>query len=203
MAIKTTMTKAERTRKFIIEKAAPIFNRKGYDGTSLSDLLEATGLTKGAIYGNFENKDEVAAEAFEYNLSLVHEVINLRHTSVGNSIQWLLKIPQFYRNTFRKLADQGGCPLLNAAVSAYDDDSPVHKRVLQSINGWRHNIEQIISEGQARLEIKKEIDGAQYATIIIALIEGGIMLTKALQDSAQLMITLDKVENIITTELSG
>ncbi|MCP2807331.1 TetR family transcriptional regulator, partial [Salmonella enterica subsp. enterica serovar Typhimurium] len=61
-------SKAERTRQYIIDKAAPIFNKKGYAGTSLNDLIEATGLTKGAIYGNFENKDEIALEAFDYNL---------------------------------------------------------------------------------------------------------------------------------------
>ena len=47
-------TKAERTTAFIIETVAPIFSRQGYVGTSMSDLTEATGLTKGALYGNFE-----------------------------------------------------------------------------------------------------------------------------------------------------
>ena len=60
-------TKAERTRNFIIEKTAEIFNRKGYAGTSMSDITEATGLTKGSIYGNFENKEDVALAVFEYN----------------------------------------------------------------------------------------------------------------------------------------
>ncbi len=201
MTIEKKISKAERTRQFIIEKSAPIFNKKGYDGTSLSDLIEATGLTKGAIYGNFENKDDVAVEAFEYNLSLIHDVINLRHTSGESSIQWLLKIPQFYRNTHRKIAVQGGCPILNAAVDADDNNSLLHKKVFQSINSWRHNIEQIIREGQTRKEIKKEINGADYATIFIALIEGGIMLAKALREPSHLMIVLDKVENMIKTEL--
>ncbi len=62
------MNKAERTRHFIIEKAAPIFNTKGYAGTSLSDMTEATGLTKGSIYGNFADKDEVALACFEHIL---------------------------------------------------------------------------------------------------------------------------------------
>ena len=65
------MSKAERTRQFIIEKTAPIFNEKGYAGTSINDLTEATGLTKGSIYGNFENKDEVALAAFDYNFERV------------------------------------------------------------------------------------------------------------------------------------
>ena len=50
-------TKAEQTSEFIIQKVAPIFNKHGYYGTSMSDLTQATGLTKGAIYGNFKNKE--------------------------------------------------------------------------------------------------------------------------------------------------
>ncbi|HAE68223.1 MAG TPA: TetR/AcrR family transcriptional regulator, partial [Sphingobacterium sp.] len=54
------MSKAEQTRQYIIEKTAPIFNKKGYFATSLSDITTATGLTKGSIYGNFKDKDDLA-----------------------------------------------------------------------------------------------------------------------------------------------
>jgi AcrR family transcriptional regulator len=60
------MSKAEKTKQFIIEKTATLFNTKGYTSTSLSDITQAT-LTKGSIYGNFENKDEVALEVYKYN----------------------------------------------------------------------------------------------------------------------------------------
>ena len=69
----TGLSKAERTKRFIIKKSAPIFNKKGYAGTSLSDLTQATGLTKGSIYGNFKNKDEVAVCAFQHNLAYMIE----------------------------------------------------------------------------------------------------------------------------------
>jgi TetR/AcrR family transcriptional regulator, transcriptional repressor for nem operon len=69
------LSKAERTRAFIIESTAEIFNKKGYAGTSLSDLTEATNLTKGSIYGNFENKEEVALAVFDYNCAKISQVI--------------------------------------------------------------------------------------------------------------------------------
>ena len=72
------LSKAERTRQFIIETTASLFNTKGYEGTSLSDLTTATGLTKGSIYGNFENKEEVALAAFDHNLSKVWGIIQQR-----------------------------------------------------------------------------------------------------------------------------
>jgi len=69
------MGKSEQTKAFIIEKTAPLFNIKGYAGTSLSDITDATKLTKGSVYGNFTNKDEVALAVFDYNLNKVTSML--------------------------------------------------------------------------------------------------------------------------------
>jgi len=47
-------------------RPAPVFNTKGYAATSLSDLMEATGLQKGGLYRHFDSKEELAQEAFDY-----------------------------------------------------------------------------------------------------------------------------------------
>ncbi|MEZ0131178.1 TetR family transcriptional regulator [Flavobacterium sp. LBUM151] len=60
------MSKADRTRQFIIEASAPLINKKGMAGTSLSDIMEVTKLAKGGIYGNFESKEEICRESFLY-----------------------------------------------------------------------------------------------------------------------------------------
>jgi len=57
------ISKSDRTKKFIVEQTAAIFNEKGYAGTTITDLTNATKLTKGSIYGNFTNKDDVALAA--------------------------------------------------------------------------------------------------------------------------------------------
>ncbi len=60
------MSKGEATRQRIIALAAPLFNQHGYNGCSLNDIMEATGLEKGGIYRHFESKEELAAEAFDF-----------------------------------------------------------------------------------------------------------------------------------------
>src|SRR5690606_23622022 len=97
-AMKKEFSKAERTKQFIVEKTAPVFNTKGYAGTSLSDLTLATGLTKGSIYGNFENKDEVALAAFDFNFNRVTNYIKERILKTENAIERLLVYPKVYRN---------------------------------------------------------------------------------------------------------
>ena len=65
------MGKSEETRRLIIKKAASIFNQYGYKGTSMAQLTKAINMTKGSIYGNFNNKNEIALAAFEYNVAKI------------------------------------------------------------------------------------------------------------------------------------
>src|ERR1700677_2491590 len=60
------VTKGELTRRKIVAAAAPIFNQHGYEGSSLTALMAATGLKKGGIYRHFSSKEELAAEVFDY-----------------------------------------------------------------------------------------------------------------------------------------
>jgi len=71
MYFSNMLTKAELTTQYIIETVAPIFNKNGYAATSMSDLTKATGLTKGAIYGNFKNKEDLAIASFKHNVKVI------------------------------------------------------------------------------------------------------------------------------------
>ena len=194
-------SKAERTRQYIIDKAAPIFNKKGYAGTSLNDLIEATGLTKGAIYGNFENKDEIALEAFDYNLKAVNQPLANLIGAADNSIDKLLAMPHYYCKQYSKLAKRGGCAMLNASTEA-DDNHPLLKRkVASAIKNWKSKIEKIITTGIQNKEIKKGVDPDKISSTFIALIEGGIMMSKITGDQAHLDAAMEQFEKIVLNEL--
>ena len=60
------MTKGEQTRQRLVAEAAGLFNRQGYEGSSMQDIMQATGLQKGGIYRHFGTKEELAQEAFDY-----------------------------------------------------------------------------------------------------------------------------------------
>ena len=89
--------KAERTTAYIIETVAPIFNKHGYIGTSMSDLTEATGLTKGAIYGNFENKEALALSAFEHNRNMLLKAIDDKLSTGTEALARLYSLLNFYK----------------------------------------------------------------------------------------------------------
>src|SRR5580658_6475715 len=116
------MTKGEQTRKKIVEAAAPIFNKRGYKGSSLNDLMEATGLKKGGIYRHFSSKEELAAEAFDYTWEAAWKarMLHLDEQETGPG-----KLKRLIANFIDyRPGVAGGCPVLNSAVDA-DDGNPV------------------------------------------------------------------------------
>ncbi len=189
--------KSQRTRQFIIEKSAPIFNKQGFSGTSLQDIIEATGLTKGSIYGNFEDKNQLAMAAFEFNSHYIVDRIRVLVLSDRNASQKLRDITSFYRKFLYQEELSGGCPLLNTATEADDTHIGLKELVLQSLDYLRRSFVYVMKEGKDRGEIPQHIDCEYYTTIFLALIEGGILQTKLYGKSKFLLDCLRHIDTII------
>lgn len=180
------MTKAERTRQFIIETTAPIFNKKGYEGTSISDITAATRLTKGSIYGNFKDKDELAAVAFDYNLGRVRNEIVQRSLGLKDPVEQLLVYVNFYGEMYDKIAISGGCPLLNTAVDADDSNPLLFNRVCRAMLEWHSHIRKIVEYGIKKEIFSKGTDAEAFADQFVSLIEGGMLLSKTFRNRTHL-----------------
>ena len=170
--------KAEKTKQFIVEKTAPIFNMKGYAGTSLNDMMQATGLTKGSIYGNFINKDDVALAAFDFNLKKVNEVISGEMSARKTFREKLLAYTKVYENFLEFPFPEGGCPVLNTAVDADDTHPMLKQKASDAVIQWKNLIAKLIQKGIGNNEFRPDVDPEQIALTIIATIEGAIMITK-------------------------
>jgi TetR/AcrR family transcriptional repressor of nem operon len=170
--------KAEKTKQYIVEKTAPIFNTKGYAGTSLNDMINATGLTKGSIYGNFVNKDDVALAAFDFNLKQVDNVIRDEMSKCSTYREKLLVYTKVYENFLEFPFPEGGCPVLNTAVEADDTHPPLRERASEAIINWKNMITKLIQKGIGNNEFRTDVEPEEVALTIIATIEGAIMITK-------------------------
>lgn len=190
-------SKADRTRQFIVEKTAPIFNEKGYAGTSLTDLTNATRLTKGSIYGNFENKDEVALAAFDYNFARVTDYIKERILSTENAIERLLVYPQVYRDFLVIPFLKPGCPILNTATEADDTHPKLRERAANALLFWKTSVENQVKRGIQRGEIKPDANPTEVAVIVMSLIEGAVMQAKVTGKPTELRIAMAFLENLV------
>ncbi|HFA50211.1 MAG TPA: TetR/AcrR family transcriptional regulator [Bacteroidetes bacterium] len=180
------MKKSEKTRRFIIDQAASLFNKKGYNGTSMKDIMEATGMSKGGIYGNFKRdgldkhgvKEEIAVAAFEHAVEKVYNEIGKRTKVIENSVDKLKAVVFFYKERVLNPPVEGGCPIQNTAVDANEDQPFLKERVLVVMNEWCRRIIRTLEKGVEKGEVSPSVNPAEFATLYIGMIEGGIMLSK-------------------------
>jgi AcrR family transcriptional regulator len=171
--------KGTATRQRIVEKAAPVFNQRGYWGASMSDLMDATGLEKGGIYNHFGSKEALALEAFEHNTDVVAD--RIRHALDGTSgaverlqavigaFRWFVEDPPF----------PGGCPLLNTATESDDTHPALRERARERMTELLDDtVMRTVKRGIDRGEIRAGVDARQTATVIVAALEGAIMLSR-------------------------
>lgn len=193
------LSKADKTRQYIIEKSAPIFNKKGYSATTMADILKATGLAKGGIYGNFSSKDEIAAEAFEYAYTRLKEELRFKIKQEKSARDKLFAIFNYYHNYTATPHIDGGCPLLNTAIDADDNIPFLKKKAKAALDEMVGSLEHIINKGIEKGEFVAELQPAREAEIMFAMIEGAIMMSK-LSDSPR---TLNRILDLLKLRINA
>ena len=191
------MSKAKKTKWYIVEKTADLFNKQGFSGTSLNDLTTATKLTKGSIYGNFSNKEEVAIAAFNHNYQ---KLIKKFSINLGNTVSAKTKLEVFletYESLYDEIIASGGCPILNNAVDADDTNSNLSKLSNKAFRDWNLNIKSIINTGKSSKEIYSAIDSEYYADLFVATIEGGLLLAKSTGEKRYFDHAIEHLKSII------
>ncbi|MBE9168049.1 TetR/AcrR family transcriptional regulator [Pleurocapsales cyanobacterium LEGE 06147] len=193
------MSKAKATRANIIQQAAELFNQKGYSGSSMADIMRATGLQKGGIYNHFKSKDELALEAFDYAYQLVSQRIWEAIRTKSHALEKLKALVLVYLNYIDDPPLAGGCPVLNTAIESDDAHPALRDRARQAMTSWRNLIIRIVNKGINKGEIASDVEAEVIATILISTIEGAIMMSKLYQDPIYLERAVSHLNNYIET----
>jgi len=172
------MNKGINTREKIVEKSAELFSKYGYNGCSLSDIMNETNLKKGGIYNHFKNKDEIALEAFDHSfkkmLKRFRESLDFDITST-QKIQSVLKVfASFVNDPVLK----GGCPILNTAMDTQHTHPELYQKARESMDVLKNYITIKIDEGKTAGEFKKDANTTEITSIIIMNLEGAIVMSR-------------------------
>lgn len=170
------MSKGDLTRQRIVALAAPLFNQRGFEGCSMQDVMQATGLEKGGLYRHFSSKEELAAEAFRHSLKNAVKTRTEGLETVGDPLDQLRYLVRRFVEEPSFMA--GGCPLMNTAIDADDGNAVLRKLVLDAIEDWKARLAAIVQEGIRRREIRRSINPNRIATTIIATLEGALMISR-------------------------
>ena len=195
------MTKSERTRQFIIEQSAPLFNTKGLAGTAMSDVMDVTKMAKGGLYGHFESKDELCYAVVDYNLGkIVAKVVQ----AVGKAVTAKAKLFAFLDVFSRPLQFpvEGGCPMLNFGTESDDTNAVVRKKVKGTILGAQASAAAIINQGIASGEFKATFDAREFSIKMLTLIEGGTLIGRVLQTNSQMEVIINLLKKEIEQQLN-
>lgn len=185
------MGKSERTKEYILRKAAPVFNKKGFAGTSLSDLTEATGLTKGGLYGNFATKEDIALEVFTYAVGEMRQAVRAHVDADMPAVEQLLALLEFYRDYAVHPVVPGGCVLLNTAVEADDNQPALKKKVAAELKRPVRFIRSLLQKAVQNGELEPDGDLTTLAFSMFCAIEGAVMITRVQESTAAVNAVVD------------
>lgn len=182
-------TKAEQTRQHIIETVAPLFNRYGYAATSMADITKAVGMTKGAVYGNFENKEALAIAAFNHNIWRFSKSLLATMNQHEIPLRRVHAMLDYFAGYGSHIEAVGGCPIVNVGIDANNNN----EKLLQRVQDVIHKLQQgIAKELQACVDqgtIDPQLPIQSTAQYIYTSIQGAIFMTMTMGQSNYLVQT--------------
>jgi AcrR family transcriptional regulator len=176
------LQKAERTKQTIIGESAVLFNQKGYAGTSMDDIMRATGLSKGGLYSHFKSKEEIALAAFEHAVQKVTQRVRERTQEIKHPLDKLRASVDFYRENIFTPPVEGGCPIQNTSIEVDDSNPVLRDRVQEAMDYWKHGIIYILRKGIEQGIVRADTDVEAFSIRFIGTLEGAILLARLYQD---------------------
>jgi TetR/AcrR family transcriptional repressor of nem operon len=173
------LTKAERTKQFILETAAPLYNEKGISGVNIDDVLAATKLTKGCLYSHFENKEDLSVQVVDMMLKKISDRMYLAVAEKKTAKAKIFAFMDFYKNPIDTYIS-GGCPIFNTAVEADDNYPAIKQKVAAVFRAGQQDIVSTLKAGIDNGEFSEKLDPVRYAFKMVAAIEGGMVMCRTL-----------------------
>jgi len=165
----------------LLQAAFEEMYRSGFRSADVDAILAAAGVTKGALYHHFDNKEALGyAVVDEVMASDLHQKWVLPLQNPKNPIDALVHIVQ--SESLKKEDLERGCPLLNLSNEMSGLDEGFRRRTARLFKDWHDAVAQALREGQKRGVVRNDINANETATFLIATYEGYVVLGKNSQD---------------------
>lgn len=183
-------TKGAITRGRILEAARVLFNTKGFNSTTVSDLVKATGLQRGSLYFHFPGKDAIARAVLDEASAGLIDFISmaLKGENPGATLD------NYFKCTLEKHSETGfvgGCIFGNAALEMSDSEPTISEVIDRFFDTWIGMIYTVLSAAQKAGQIRTDATAETMAQLIVATIQGGIMMSRLKKDERPLRECLE------------
>lgn len=170
-------TKGDQTKSKIITEATKLVQKKGFEATSMSDVVEATGMQKGCLYFHFTGKDDLLAAILEKAKTDFFQLVDagLSGKTPGERLENFFTGVLDYQ---KSMGFSGGCIFGNIALEMSDKDKRVSAFIKDLFDEWTAKIHVVVKAAQKTKQVTAEIPADVLARHIIMALEGGIMLSR-------------------------
>lgn len=197
------MIKPDETKEKIINEAMLLFNVRGIAATSIQEIMQATGLPKGAIYRRFETKEAIVLAAFARAGDILKQCFAQAVEEGGSTLDKLLRIAAIYQDAVDRPPIPGGCPLLNTAVESDGTFPELRQRAAEAYGGMVKFVEAVIGEGIRNGEFREDIHAAEMAPFLIDSMEGAIMASRLTGSNAPVERNMRYTEMLLRSYMSA
>jgi AcrR family transcriptional regulator len=190
--------KTEATRKLITEKAFQHFYKNGFKSTSVNQIMKATGLSKGAFYHNFKNKDELGVLVVKAELNTIIYNAMISPLYAEGEAKTILK--NTFINKFQAFTSDEklmGCPVNNLINEIGGSQNLLNEALKDLINTWVKAVVEIIERGHNDGSIKPETNAQQAAIYLVSSFEGMRGIRKLYKDDTNWNAYRAALENYI------
>jgi len=193
------MTDKHKTRERLINEMARLVQIKGFNCTSINDVIQAVGIKKGTLYYYFSGKDELGLAVLERDRNEFLTFLDEALTGTSS----IKALEHFFRAAFEMHKERGfigGCLWGNTALEM-SDTNPCYTALVQGVfSEWIGKIEAVVYSGQQAGQIKTDRSAAELAHLIVASIEGGIMMSRLTKKDAPLKQCLESLRILLVDE---
>ena len=154
-------------------------------------------MTRGSIYGNFENKDAVALAVFDYNWELKRRILLAGVSRCELYKDKLLAHVLLHHPSAKTPFTAGGCPLQNTTIEADDTNDVLRSKAAAALMSWTKDLTEIIENGIKAKEFQADTDALDTALHIISIIEGAALFARSTKDMKYINRLLNTAAKLI------
>ncbi len=189
------MKKGIETKERIVQKALDLFHEKGYNLTSMNDIVDLTGVKKGNLYFHYNSKEELAIEVLKEALREYDAFIASRMSGT-TPLERLISMINAIAAYHIENCNGRGCIFGNMALESKENGSALSEFVKSVFAKWESNISNLLKKSINTGELPELDSTERYARVIISQIEGAVMLSRVYSGYEFLM---ESVGTIITS----
>lgn len=177
----TAVAHTVSTRERLLQAAMELFTTKGYEATSVAEILERAGVNSGSLYYLFKSKEELLLAGLEFFKTLLFPIVMEPPFARENDpIERIFAVLDDYRGRLLQCDLEYECPIGKLALEVGRHSEPARVKIAENFAAWRSHIRQCVDDAADRLPLN--VNAEALATFVLTTMEGALMQARTHRD---------------------